>query len=120
MHIIRRVYRKLRHSVDGIKFTFLNEPSFRQWLGLVVSINCFSLLMLDNTMATGGILALSFLLLASELINTSIEVLVDYAHPQQGNAARRAKDCASAMTLLTFLALLSFLTGSICYRFDLL
>ncbi|NVK16412.1 MAG: diacylglycerol kinase [Rhodobacteraceae bacterium] len=113
--ILRTIFTKLGYSVDGVKVAFRDEPSFRQWALLVLVSDCAVLLLGYPPAAAGAVFALGFLLLASELINTAVEILVDHVHPERGDVAKRAKDTASAMTLLTFLALASFWCGLLLF-----
>lgn len=99
------VIEKLLYSINGFVMALKRDRSMRQWLVLVLVSNLMALLVFDQAITIGIIVALGFLLLAAELINTAVEVLTDFVHPQQGEAAKKAKDAASAMTFFTFLAL---------------
>lgn len=107
----RTVLTKLGYSVDGLRVAFRDESSMRQWAVLVAVSDLAVLLLGYPPLAIGGVFALGFLLLASELVNTSVEIVIDHIHPQQGDVAKRAKDTASAMTFMTFCALASFWLG---------
>lgn len=58
------------------------------------------------------ILVLGWLLLASELINTAVESVVDLVSPDFHALAKKSKDAASAMTLLTFMTII---TAWVCF-----
>ena len=107
MNLIATVFQKLSYSWAGVKTTFRDEPSMRQWFMLVVLSDGLALIFWHLDPMVGVIFATGFLLLGSELINTAVEIVVDYVHPEYGDAAKRAKDAASALTLMTFCALLS-------------
>lgn len=102
---MRTVIEKLCYSLNGLKFALKRDRSLRQWLALVIVSNIAAVLLFDQAMTIGLIVALGFLLIAAELINTAVEILTDFVHPQRGEVAKQAKDVASAMTFLTSLAL---------------
>lgn len=101
------VIEKLLYSVHGFVMALRRDRSMRQWLALVLISNLAAVFIFDHAITIGIIVALGFLLLAAELINTAVEVLTDYVHPEHGEAAKKAKDAASAMTFFTFLALVT-------------
>ncbi|GGA55137.1 diacylglycerol kinase [Nitratireductor aestuarii] len=105
--MIKLIYSKFRYSVDGIHETWLTEPSFRQWLALVLLSDICALLFLTDGLRIMIIIGSGFLLLASELINTAVEAAVDLVTKEEHVLAKKAKDAASATTLLTFLTLVS-------------
>lgn len=91
-------------SLEGWRDTWRGEKSLRQW----TSINVLSVLLsLFVTMETGEralIYALGILVLAAELINTSVEHAIDYISEDQHPMAKKAKDAASCCVALTALA----------------
>lgn len=68
-----------------------------------VSAICF----INNKMEIVLIIVLGWLLLASELINTAVESVVDLVSTDYHPLAKKSKDAASAMTLLTFISLVT-------------
>lgn len=105
--MIKLIYSKFCYSVDGISDTWLSEASFRQWLALVLVSDLCALAFLANGLHVMMIVGSGFLLLASELINTAVEAAVDLVSRERHALAKKAKDAASATTLVTFLALAS-------------
>ncbi|MFN0115875.1 MAG: diacylglycerol kinase [Paracoccaceae bacterium] len=103
--------RKLGYSLDGVRSTWIDEASFRQWVCLVAVSDIASISLPLPTLSTGLIVALGFLVLAAELINTGLEAIVDKTSPETHALAKKAKDAGSAMSLLTFLALVSVWVG---------
>ena len=103
-----KVLEKLKYSLAGLRYTYRSEPSIRQWSGLIIVSDLFALFIFGASTQSGIVFALGFLLIASELANTAIEIIVDHVHPEHGDAAKNAKDAASAVTFVTFLALVSF------------
>lgn len=81
-----------------------SELSLRQWV-FACAVSCSAALWMDLTRGeTALLLALSVLVVASELINTSIERTVDLVTREQHDLAREAKDTASAFVVLTAIA----------------
>ena len=105
--LLRTVTKKFGYSFSGIKSTWYSEPSFRQWCLLVLVSNVSAFCFINNKMEIVLILVLGWLLLASELINTAVESVVDLVSTDHHPLAKKSKDAASAMTLLTFISLLT-------------
>ncbi|MCK8483222.1 diacylglycerol kinase [Aliiroseovarius sp. S2029] len=81
-----------------------SEKSVRQW-SVVCLLSCGLALWLDLTGAERALLlALSLLVVASELINTAIERTVDLITTETHPLAAQAKDAASAFVVLTAMA----------------
>lgn len=100
----RRIGNTCLWSWQGLRAAWQTEKSLRQWM----LVNVFSAALafaLDLTPAERAlILALGLLILAAELINTAIEVVVDMVQPGSHPLAGKAKDCGSACVALTALA----------------
>jgi len=104
-----------RHSVkssfgyafSGVKEALKNEPNFRVQLfaaviaiilGVVTKLAPYEWIILTLTI---------FIVLILELINTSLEALVDLVSPQTRNKAKVAKDVAAAAVLMSSIASLA-------------
>jgi diacylglycerol kinase (ATP) len=105
--LLRTVTKKFGYSFSGIKSAWSSEPSFRQWCLLVLVSNVSAFCFINNKKEIVLILVLGWLLLASELINTAVESVVDLVTTDHHPLAKKSKDAASAMTLLTFISLLT-------------
>lgn len=101
---LERLTRNVGHSWRGWCAAWASEKSLRQW----TVVNVLSLLLALVLDLSAGeravILALGLLLMVVELVNTSIEAIVDLVSPEQHPLAGKAKDCASAAVMLTALA----------------
>lgn len=107
LNVYKNLLKKMTYSTEGLKSAYKSELSLRQWVWVVI-ISDFSILFLGNNYTIiGAVYALGFLLLAMELVNTSIEILTDFVHPEHGEVAKKAKDIASGAVLLTSLSLAS-------------
>lgn len=101
------MFKKFNFSLSGIKSTWYSDPSFRQWCLLVLVSDVSALCFINNKMEIVLIIILGWLLLASELINTAVESVVDLVTTDYHPLAKKSKDAASAMTLLTFISLVT-------------
>ncbi len=101
---LQRFSDTVRWSWHGWRAAWATERSLRQWS----VVNILSAALAFWLPLTAGeralILALGLLVLASELVNTAIEELVDTIFPGLDPRAKRAKDCGSAAVALTALA----------------
>ena len=101
---VRRIGRTALWSWEGWCAAWGSEKSLRQWtLVNVISAGlAFAIEMTPGERAL--ILSLGLLVLAAELINTAVEVIVDMVQPGPHPLAGKAKDCGSACVALTALA----------------
>lgn len=109
-----RVHRvSFRHAYDGFIYTVKTQPNFRFHLlatisailmGVYFSISKYEWLVLAFTINT---------VLVAEMINTSIESIVDLITLERRQDAKVAKDVASGMVLVS--AILSVIVA--CFLF---
>lgn len=91
-------------SWQGWRAAWASEKSLRQWT-VVNLLSAGLAFALDLSPAERAlVLALGLLILVAELVNTAIEVTVDYISDAQDPRAGMAKDCGSAAVALTALA----------------
>lgn len=96
------------YSIAGFR-RLMQESAARQELLLAIA-GVGLLLWADATLAQFGIFAILFLiLLATEALNTAIEVLVDRISPEWSQMAKDAKDLGSLAVGLVIAATLGFL-----------
>lgn len=100
----RRLANTAIWSWDGFRAAWATEKTLRQWTlaNVLSAVLAFSLDLTSTERAL--VLALGLLVLAAELINTSIEEVVDHISPVTDPRAKKAKDCGSACVALTALA----------------
>jgi len=91
-------------SLSGWRAAWASEKSLRQWALVNVLSAALAFCLPLATAERALILALGLLVLAAELINTAIEVIVDHILPGPHPAAKKAKDCGSACVALAALA----------------
>lgn len=101
---LRRIGMTCLWSWRGFAAAWATEKTLRQWsIANVISAG-FALWLPLSVAERALILALGLLILAAELLNTAIEVVVDYISTEQHPMAAKAKDCGSAGVALTALA----------------
>ena len=101
---LRRIASTLRWSLNGWAAAWATEKSLRQWTVLHLASCALALALPLSPAERALIIALGFLVLAAELMNTAIETAVDDISEDPRDAARKAKDCASAGVALCALA----------------
>ncbi len=100
----RRLGNTIRWSWAGWCAAWRSEKSLRQWSAAQLISVALALWLPLGLTERALIIALGFLVLAAELFNTAIETVVDEISTEPREAARRAKDCASAGVALTAIA----------------
>ncbi|MEY4984256.1 MAG: hypothetical protein RIR62_2522 [Pseudomonadota bacterium] len=91
-------------SWQGWTAAWASEKTLRQWT-IVHALSVVLAFTLDLTAAERAlIVALGFLILAAELINTGLETVVNQLSPDTHPLAKKAKDCGSACVALAAIA----------------
>ena len=106
---LERFHASLINSLDGLRAVFLSEQAFR-W-GVYLGLIFFSTLFVISYFTglelrrTEWLFLLSgyLMLLAFELINSSIEILCDMIEPNYNQLIKAAKDMGSAAVFLCYL-----------------
>ncbi len=110
---IKRFFHSFMYSVDGLKYAFTHEQSmlihsvitvFVVTAGIILKLNIFEWLIC---------LLVIGLVIVTELINTSIEAVVDLSCPEINPLAKIAKDTASAAVLI--FAITAFICGILIF-----
>jgi diacylglycerol kinase (ATP) len=98
---IRRIINAFRYSFAGYKAAWTNEEAFRQ--ECIVAIFVIPIgLWLGRTMTQRALLIGVYLIIPLiELLNASIEAIVDRMGPERHLLSGRAKDLGSAAVLLS-------------------
>lgn len=101
---IDRVIKRCVWSWAGWVHVWRHEPSLRQW----IVANCIStplaLYLPLSTAETAILVAGGILVLAAECMNTAVERVVDDISTEIRDAAKHAKDAASAAVAITAIA----------------
>ncbi len=92
-----------RYSISGLQATFIREESFRQEIALAVFLLPLSFVVGATWFQTLFLIALVFLVLIVELLNTSLEAIVDRIGDEKHELSGLAKDAGSAAVFLALL-----------------
>lgn len=93
-------YKRFIFAVSGLKSAWLSEKSFRAQIVCTILV-IMTLFFLNASLEWWAIVILVIgATLAAELINTSLEYILDLIHPNYHSQIGRAKDCAAAAVLV--------------------
>lgn len=100
---LSRVYHALLNSKRGLCFILNNEAAFKQELILFLVLSPFAFI-IGQSLSESILLLLSlWMVLVVEVINTSIEVVVDRIGLDHNDLSGLAKDLGSAAVLLALI-----------------
>jgi len=100
---IRHVIAATGYSAKGLKAAWQHESAFRQECTLGLVMLPFAFLLGENLGQTALLIAVCFLVLIVELLNSAIEAAVDRIGTEHHELAGRAKDMGSAAVSLSLL-----------------
>lgn len=91
---------KLKNAVAGIRYAWSNEDNIRTQAGLAVVTVIVFLLVQPAWIWWALIVICIALVVAAELVNSALEMLIDHLHPDIHPAIGRAKDVLAGMVLV--------------------
>jgi diacylglycerol kinase (ATP) len=99
-----RVANRTQLTWEGIKITWIEEPSFSQWgvVNIVSVAMTFTIEMMPVERAL--IIGFGLLVLAMELMNTAIEAAIDRISEDIHPLSKKAKDVACAAVAMSAIA----------------
>lgn len=100
---IKRVYGAFFYSIDGLISCFRHEAAFRQEVCLAFILIPIAFLMRVSHVETLLLVGSVMLVLLTELLNSSIEAIVDKVVTEFDPLAKRSKDMGSAAVLVSIL-----------------
>ena len=100
---LSRVYHALLNSKRGLSFILKNEAAFKQELILFLLLSPFAFIIGQSLSETVLLLFSLWMVLVVEVINTSIEVVVDRIGLEHHDLSGLAKDLGSAAVLMTLI-----------------
>ncbi len=100
---LRRIFNAFFFSCKGLQYAFRNEAAFRQESMVALVLIPTALLLNITVLEKLCLVAVLFLVLIIELINTAIEAVVDRIGSEHHVLAGAAKDAGSAAVLLCIL-----------------
>lgn len=96
---VRRTLYSFRHAGRGLAWAVSSQANLRVHL-LAAALVLIAALLLRFSVLEYVVLLLCFaIVIAAELFNTTLEVLIDYAWPERHPMIGRAKDVAAAAVL---------------------
>jgi len=99
----RRTFVAGKNSWQGLKDAFINEEAFKIQSLLCLILIPLALMIAENYLQLLLLLCSLFLVLIVELLNTSIEIVVDRIGTEFNKLSGRAKDIGSAAVCLSML-----------------
>jgi len=97
---LKRILGAIRYSLAGLKTAWKSEHAFRQELMLVIPGCVIALLLPLPSLHKLALIAVLFLVLIVELINSAIEAVVDRISFERHPLSKNAKDFGSAAVFL--------------------
>ena len=104
IYFLKRLKDRCIWSWDGVLDTWRNEHSFRSWVWANLISAALAFLLPLSLGERALILALGVNVMAMELVNTAIELTVDYISTEKHDLARRAKDAGNAAVAVSAIA----------------
>ena len=100
MEGIRHFFRAFRYSLLGLRAALRHEIAFQQEVALTVVLVPLALWLGKTPLEQAMLIAVLFLVLIVELINSAIEATVDRVSDERHPLSGRAKDVGSAAVFL--------------------
>ncbi|RZT08930.1 diacylglycerol kinase (ATP) [Duganella sp. CF402] len=100
---LKRIFTAFFYSIDGFKAAWKGEHAFRQEVSVFVVGTVIALLLRVSAFEKLVLIGVLLLILIVELINSSIEAVVDRVSLERHPLSKNAKDFGSAAVLLTCL-----------------
>jgi diacylglycerol kinase (ATP) len=97
---LKRITAAFRYSLDGFRHAWVHEHAFRQELMVIVPAVVVALLLRVSAFQKLALIAVLGLVLLVELINASIEAVVDRVSLDVHPLSKAAKDLGSAAVAL--------------------
>jgi diacylglycerol kinase len=98
---MHRLYKSFGYAWAGIVFAFKRDQNLRFHFFVAFLVIIFSLILNVNPFEMGILGVMILLVIVTEMINTTIENMVDLITKEHHEEAKRAKDVGSGMVLLT-------------------
>ncbi len=111
----KRIYNAFFYSMSGLAAAWKYEEAFRQEVILATVLLPTAFWLGENTLKISLLVFSVFVVLITELLNTSIEVAIDRISDEKHELSKRAKDIGSAAVFVS-LAALTIVWGLIIYE----
>ena len=101
MSEIKRLICAFSYSLDGLKRAYQDEAAFRLEARLSIILIPLGLILGDTTLERALLVASWLLVPMTELLNSGLEAITDYAtDKERHDLAKKAKDAGSASVLI--------------------
>ncbi|MDB2414381.1 diacylglycerol kinase [Rickettsiales bacterium] len=100
---MKRIYKALFYSIDGIISAWRDEPAFRQEVFLAILMIPAAFYFAPDKISLILMIGSILMVFCAEIINTSIEAVVDRFGDEIHPLSKKAKDTASAAVLIALL-----------------
>jgi len=97
---VRRTLYSFRHAGRGFAWAFSSQANVRVHLVAAAVVLVAALVLRFSSIEFVGLVLCFAIVIAAELFNTALEVLIDYAWPEHHPMIGRAKDVAAAAVLV--------------------
>ena len=109
----RKFSGSIKNCLEGINFVITNESNFKKEIAIGIIALLLSYILKISRIEFIIILIMIALVLTSEIINTSIEKVVDLYTKDYNNLAKIAKDVSAGSVLV--MSIFSLLVGAIIF-----
>lgn len=110
---LTRAWHAAKNSWHGLVYAFQEESAFRQELTLLVVLTPIALLLSVSYLEKALLIGSLLMVLAIELLNSSVEAAIDRISFEHHDLSKRAKDFGSAAVMLALIIAIMMWT-SIC------
>ena len=100
---LRRVWKATVYSSQGLKAAWTHESAFRQECIIGIVLLPLAFVVAENWVEASVLIAVCFLVLIIELLNSAIEAVVDRVGHEHHDLAGQAKDMGSAAVMLSLI-----------------
>jgi diacylglycerol kinase (ATP) len=97
---LRRTLYSFRHAGRGLAWAISSQANLRFHMVAAALVLIAAILFRFTAIELVGLLLCFAVVIAAELFNTALEVLIDYAWPERHPMIGRAKDVAAAAVLM--------------------
>jgi len=98
--MIRRTLASFRHAGRGLRWALASQPNLRVHLSAALVVLVAAIFLGFTAVELSLLVLCVAAVIAAELFNTALEVLIDHAWPQRHPIIGRAKDVSAAAVLL--------------------
>ena len=110
---LTRAWHAAKNSWHGLVYAFQEESAFRQELTLLIILTPIALLLSVSYLEKALLIGSLLMVLAIELLNSSVEAAIDRISFEHHDLSKRAKDFGSAAVMLALIIAI-MMWASIC------